>query len=874
MEISPTLSDLIQPAVKGFLPNGLKYIVQTDHSNSVLCLQLYVRIGSAWEDESEAGYSHFMEHLAFKRTRDFGYNRIMNHVNSLGGMINAYTDFDCTCYYLMLPSEYLRQGLKVLSELAIHPDFDADDVTTEKDIIIEELKQTENEPEADFLEFIQTSSFRENPLKKPVPGSMDSVRNATHAKLKRFHAKYYQPQNAFLVVAGDVETGELSGRIAEFFADWSNTSSFDLGDYSRFLEPEQPPVPIIWRKKSQQFIAYVLPELCDTHPESDALLIAMRYLAVGRSSRLFKRLVEEEKIASSVKVISYSGILSGVSAILINPAHKNHTSRIHNIFQLEYQALLEGSLGQDELELIKKDVINTWRYGFEGMENLAGMIGAEEFIDGYEKLYVYDRQVSPITVADVKRSIDRYWQPPNLMLFHQSPRETEFAIEIMRIKRKNKPRSIVSKPQENPAAPTSSQLPKLVRIAPDYFSATLPNGMNFFYRLQPRRPISGFALATDVCQLSENQSQRGLNYLCSAAMLHSTTRHEYSDILRICRQHGISVNVEHQTDGTIFRGKCFHSELSTALSILAEITALPAFEAEHIRLLKMAAMDMLRRDNQNPTSYAYLRFLNMIFGPNHPYGQYSGRISDLRKYGREDVLNWYKTEYDPGRYSLAVVGAEAPEDVLGTVTGMFKAESKLKNLKKWTAADIHPLKTRLIKAKKDSGQAIIHLGGFAPPAKDRRDSTAFHILAQILGGDMDSRLFNIVREKYGYAYQTGFEYSNMRDLGYWFIYAYCDLQDHKPALALIREILAEVCLNGFTGEELRQAQNYLCGIRRFEMESASLQAMLISSLSAAGYEPDYYLKREERIRHVSLEDLRRLALTWLTPQNLWTHILL
>ncbi|MGC9362300.1 MAG: M16 family metallopeptidase, partial [Candidatus Syntrophosphaera sp.] len=136
MQISPTLSSLIKPAASGYLPNGLKYIVQTDHSNSVLCLQLYVRIGSAWEDESEAGYSHFLEHLAFKRTHDFGYNQIMNHVNSLGGNINAYTDFDCTCYYLMLPSEFLREGLKVFAELAARPAFDSADVATEKDIII------------------------------------------------------------------------------------------------------------------------------------------------------------------------------------------------------------------------------------------------------------------------------------------------------------------------------------------------------------------------------------------------------------------------------------------------------------------------------------------------------------------------------------------------------------------------------------------------------------------------------------------------------------------------------------------------------------------------------------------------------------------
>ncbi len=874
MRISPTLSDLIKPAASGFLPNGLKYIVQTDHSNSVLSLQLYVRIGSAWETGREAGYSHFIEHLAFKRTKDFAYNQIMNHVNSLGGNINAYTDFDCTCYYLMLPSEFLREGLKVLSELAINPAFNAADVATEKDIIIEELKQTENEPESDFLEFVQTSGFRDNPLKKSIPGSVSSVRDATLGKLKRFHANYYQPQNSFLVIAGDVEPGEISGHVYNLFQDWQNTSRIESQDRSRYLEPGKPPAPTLWRKKPQQFLAYLLPELCDTHPASDALLIAMRYLGVGRSSRLFKRLVEEEKIASGVKVISFSGIMSGVSAILVNPAHNNHTARIHNIFLQEYQALLEESLDSDEFELIKQDIINSWRYGFEGMENLAGMIGAEEFIDGYEKLYVYDRQISPITLDEVKHSITKYWQPENLMLIHQSPRKIDLAWDLNRPKRKNRRRqAVLGKYQLPPAlAPSGSQ--KLELIAPGYFFSLLPNGMKFFYRLQTGRPISGFALASDVCQLSESPSQRGLNYLCSAAMVHSTALHSYPQILRTCREHGISINVTHQTDGTIFRGKCFHTKIPAALGILAELVSLPAFDAEHIRLLKMAAMDMLRRDNQTPTSYAYLRFLNMLFGPNHPYGQYSGRISDLKKYTREDVVKWYNSQYDARRYSLAVVGADPPEEVFRAVLDMFTTQPGEGDPRTWPPSDIHPLKTRTIKAKKDSGQALIHLGGFAPPARDRKNATAFHVLAQVLGGDMDSRLFNILREKYGYAYQTGFEYTCVRDLGYWFVYAYCDLDDHKPALKLIKEILAGIREYGVTPQELLHAQNYLCGTRRFEMESASLQAMLISSLSAAGYEADYYLKREERIWAVTSGDLQDLAGKWFSPENQWTYILL
>ncbi|MBW6514466.1 MAG: insulinase family protein [Candidatus Syntrophosphaera sp.] len=868
-------TQLISPASSAILPNGLKYIVQADPANPLLCLQLYVKVGSAWESAAEAGYSHFLEHLAFKETHLFGYNQIMRHVNSLGGSINAYTDFDCTCYYLLLPSEFLAEGLKVLAELAIHASFDGEDVALEKDIIIEELKQSENDPETDFLDFVQLSAFRENPLSQPVLGNLASIRSASLAKLKKFHRAHYQPRNSFLVIAGDAGFAEVAQQVGYLFGAWENSSEPSPVDHSRWLEPELPPAPRAWRKNATEFLAYVLPELCDTHPDSDPLLIAIRYLAIGRSSRLFKRLVEEEKLASEVKVSSFCGVLSGVSAIAINPLRRDFVTRIHAIFLEEYQSLLAGKIDPLELELVKKDIINTWRYGFEGMENLANMIGAEEFIAGYEKLYTYDQKVLPISPAEVLQSMRKYWQPQQLALIHQSPRPAALEIIAPRARRKIKPLPKAS--LEDASLDQGLDLPsaaKLKQVAPNHYTAVLPNGMKFLYRHLPRRPISGFALATDVCQLSENLAQRGLNYLCSMAMLHSTELHDFSELLRLSREHGLSINVEQQTDATIFRGKCFHAELPVALSLLSEIVSRPAFEPGYLRLVKGATIDMLRRDRQNPASHAFFRWFNMLVGPNSPLGRYSGNISDLLRHGRNDVRGWFESRYTPERYSLAVVGSNAPEEVLGLVSGLFR--QKVKNLPRPDDPPFSPLplKTRQIRVNRSSGQAIIHLGGFAPPASDRKQTTAFHILAQILGGDMDSRLFNLIREKYGYAYQTGFDYSCVSGLGYWFAYSYCDPDDHKPCLKLMREILADVWQNGVTAEELLHAQNYLCGMSRFELESASLQAVLISTLSALGYEPEYYLRREERIRAVTLADISATASAWLQSSNQWANILL
>ena len=872
--VPPILPDFpFQPAVSGFLPNRLKYILSSDASNPVLCLQLYIRVGSAWETEREAGYSHFMEHLAFKSTRDFGYNQITSFVNGLGGSINAYTDYDCTCYYLLLPAEYLAEGLKVLSELAMHPTFTAEDLAMEKDIIIEEMEQNRNDPEIDFLDFIQASAFKRNPLRLPVMGRAASLKKAHLADLKAFHRKYYQPANSFLVVVGDFDRSTAEQALGECFGSWQNTASLPRTYDGSFSEPETPDQPVVWREHKQKFLTYVLPELCDTHPDSDSLLIALRYLAVGRPSRLFKRLVEEDKLASSVKVSSLSGVMSGVSAIVVSPMGKNNVDRIQSVFQQEYRALLEGNVDPGEISLVKRDIINTWRYGFDGVENLAGMLGAEEFISGYEELYKYDRQILSLGLEDVLKAVRKYWQPSSLQIIHQSPQSADLSLSVPIIKNSKKSPA-KSKTSVAPAIPAPGRAKAcLEQYSEDVFTATLANGLKFIYRWQPQRPICGFALSTDLCQLAEEPGQRGLNYLCSAAMLHSTQSRSYAEMLKTCRELGISLNVEPHPDTTVFRGKCFHSALPTALSMLAEIFWQPAFEENHIRLLKSTSIDLLRRDNQNPSSLAWLRWFRLLFGVNSPYGRYSGTISDLRSHGREAIRAWYRDYYRPDRFSLSIVSSVEPRKALDLAASLFEGECPAPPSPGFKAPLPQPSHVRLRTQKLDSGQAIIHLGGFAAPASDRTSTTAFHLLAQIIGGDMDSRLFNLVREKYGYAYQTGMEFSSTNELGYWFTYSYCDPDDRKPCLRLMREVLAAVCADGVGADELLHAQNYLCGMNRFEAESAALQAVLLSSLSALGYELGFYLNRERRIRSVDLETVNRVAQDWLRPDNQWAHIL-
>jgi predicted Zn-dependent peptidase len=142
-----------------------------------------------------------------------------------------------------------------------------------------------------------------------------------------------------------------------------------------------------------------------------------------------------------------------------------------------------------------------------------------------------------------------------------------------------------------------------------------------------------------------------------------------------------------------------------------------------------------------------------------------------------------------------------------------------------------------------------------------------------LGGDLSSRLFNILREELGYAYQTGFDFSSIKDLGFWYAYAFSDSTEHLRCLKALQVILDDVVDAGITQTELDSAKNYLVAIARMDNESVSYKATGIANLISLGYDLQYYLNREERIKSTTLDTIRRLAAQYLAPDKRQINVL-
>lgn len=850
--------------------NAMRLLYSPKHSNPLVCLQLYIRSGSVNESDGQRGYAHFLEHLVFKSTIKYPANSISLLASDTGAVLNAYTDFDATCYYLTLPSENLETGMDILAEMAINTNFSAEDIAVEKSIILEEIHQYEAEPEMSFIEYVQKHYFGQNPLKHPVLGDPASIRSASYKSLRQFYEEHYTPDNAFLVVTGDFDASQLISLSNIYFGHWKQSTCRKGVIASSHIDTFR----ILHRnKKGRDLLALAIPELNESHPDSEALHIAIRHLAIGKSSLLHKRLVEQERLCSSVKVSSLSGLLPGASIILFAPTRQEYSIRIASHFFAAWQEILKNGVAEEELELVKKDIIHSWLYSFDGVENMANLIAAEEFNGNLSRIRNFGAYIESITNSDLIRAVRKHWSLKYLALFLQTKKNETSELEKL-VHHLNPVHFAETSTVATPYAdithiPEPAAVQRIVS-SPAYHIFNLDNGLKVVYNYQPDSDICGFALSSPLSQLCE--SAPGLNYFATALMLYGTQFRDHDQILRFSREHGFNIRVLHHLDSTIFRGRCHKADLVHVMNLLSEILSSPAFDKHYLRMLKNAASDNLRRERDYPVSVAYKAWFTQVFGRQNNLFSATGKLADIAAISIEDCEAWHNTWSLGEDFALCIVGSLDPSEVEEIASIQF-------SVKRNNARIADPVlrfsqtEPRVKRSYKKLDQAIIHVGGLACPASERLENSAFHVLAHVLGGDLSSRLFCILREEMGYAYQTGFDFSSIKDLGFWYAYAFCDSKEHLCCLEALQDILNDVMVAGITQKELDSAKNYLVALARMDNESVSYKATGIANLISLGYDLDYYLNREARIRSTNLETIRLLAANYLNPSNRHVNVL-
>ena len=327
------------------LKNGLRIVGEKMDSIRTVAVGVFVRTGAVNEAPEENGYSHFVEHMVFKGTKEKDAAALADEMDRLGGATNAFTSKESTCFYTKVMDEHLERGIELLADLVLHPDFPAEDLEREKGVVIEEIAMCEDSPEDLVHELLIEAQYKDHVLGQPILGTEEIIRAATREKLFAFMDKHYTPKNAVISVAGNYDWENLVALLEKHFGAWS-------GEGKTGQMPEAPVVKrdLVREKDTEQVqICVGYPAFKGNSPESYAQLILTTLFGGAMSSRLFQSIREKHGLAYSV--YSYVNVYSGVGCMELYAGTSPETAQqVADLMAAEVKKLVKDGVTQEEFE--------------------------------------------------------------------------------------------------------------------------------------------------------------------------------------------------------------------------------------------------------------------------------------------------------------------------------------------------------------------------------------------------------------------------------------------------------------------------------------------------------------------------------------------
>lgn len=415
------------------LDNGLKIIVKEDHRAPVVMTQVWYRVGSTDEPLDKGGISHLLEHMMFKGTTSVSSQDFERLIAKFGGVNNAFTSYDYTGYYEVFPANRYPLALELEADRMKNLRFDAKEFAKEHQVVMEERRQrTDDNPLAKAYEAFRLLALPNSPKGESVIGPMSELESITLAELKEWYKTWYAPNNATVVIVGDVKPTEVLAQVKRYFGELPTSNlptrpavrQSGFRGYQSVQSEQAVQVPVL-------LMGYNVPSLL-TVPKTEekqayALSLAQNVLDGGLSARLESRLVREQGLLTSVGT-SYDLLDRGDGLFLIQATPREGVSleAAQQAIMAEIDKLGTQPIEDDEISRAKTNTLTSLIYAQDSMEGQAQIIGSLQSIGLDDRLLAtLPAKLGKVTPADIKSASQKYLVKNNLTVMQIIPQKSD-----------------------------------------------------------------------------------------------------------------------------------------------------------------------------------------------------------------------------------------------------------------------------------------------------------------------------------------------------------------------------------------------------------------------------------------------------------------
>jgi zinc protease len=754
---------------KRTLANGLDVYTARDTSTSNVTVQVWYRVGSKDDPQQRSGFAHLFEHLMFKATRDFPDETFDRLTEDVGGNNNAFTSDDVTAYHETIPANHLQRLIFAeatrLGSLVVNEDV----FKSERDVVKEEYRQSVlSSPYGRlFGLFGPATIYQDSPYRRSTIGSIEDLDAATIDDVRRFHATYYRPDNAILIVAGNFDEAQLNGWVDQYFGPLTNPNRpLPVNDVKE-REPTGPreatfyapnvPLPAV-------VVAY--PTVAYKDADRIPLTVLDGILSTGESSRLYRSLVYDQQIAAQIGSSPDSSQQAGNLQTYAIMAGGHTPEEGIAALNAEVAKFRDAPVTAAELAEAKNELVADALRNRETVDDRANVLGFA--LINTNDASVADREIAAIqavTAADIQRVARRYLTPERSITIRylnaddQHPvtqQNTQVTAPVQIADLAPAGESLTLLPETQRAKlpePTAAVSPTTPAVA----EARLDNGMRILVVNKPGLPLVSARLSFDAGSADDGAGKSGVASMTAGLLTQGTTTRSAPEIATQIEQLGASIGAGAGADFTSVYANAPADVFPQTVALMADLVRNPTFAEEELDRQRTQTLDGLKVSLASPGQVASMVSGRVVYG-DAPYGAPGiGTVTTVPALTRADVVAFHAARYQPSDATLVFSGDITPEAARALAQSAFgdwRTTSTASAANAAAAPAGQTLSPRVVVIDQPgAGQAAV-VAALRGVPRVNADYFPLTLGNTLLGGSFTSRLNQEIRIKRGLSYGT------------------------------------------------------------------------------------------------------------------------
>jgi len=872
------------------LPNGLEVVLHLDTSDPIVSTAIMYHVGSSREETGKTGFAHLFEHMLFQESENIPQDQFFKKIQNVGGTLNGFTSNDVTTYFEVVPKNALELVLWMESD---RMGYFINTVTQNAFAVQQNVVQNEKRQGVDNVPYghtdyvIDKNLFPEgHPYNWQVIGEMADLQKATVEDVRAFYDKFYGPNNATLVLAGDFDRDSAKALVEKYFGEIKSHGEVAV----------RQPMPVVLPESIRLFhednfatvpeITVVWPTPEEYNKDSYALTYLARILAEGKKAPLYKVLVKEKQLTSDVNAYNYSMELAGRFTLSMRANEGKSLAEIEEGVKEAFRLFEEEAINQNDIDRIRALIETNFYNGINNVFNKSLQLAFYNTFRDDPGFIVTDLEnYKSVTIEDVMRVYNTYIKDKPTVVTSFVPKGKQELMAANSVPAGIVEENIASATKvniENVAATSPiDKTPSLIDRSkepaiggdpavkvPEIWKAELNNGLKIRGIQHDELPVVTFELAIDGGFFLDDPARPGAANLITDMMSEGTKNKTPEQLEEEIELLGANINWYTTREEIVVNANCLSRNFTETLALVEEMLLQPRWDSVQFELAKVRTINQIEQREADPQYLTSNAIYKLLYGNDHIFANnVMGTKESVAELTMDDLKAFYEKCFSPSVARFNIAGNVTRDEVTCALNSLDTNRAK---------KDVDFPGYSVPEAPEKSGiyfinvpgakQSVIYAGRISVPRTDP-DYYSLTVMNYKLGGSFSGVLNLILREEKGYTYGARSFFSEMKNPAPFLASSSVRSDATMESVNIFKKSMEDY-RNGISDEDMEFTRNSLIksNLRRFETVNNLLS--MLSAISKYDLPDDYVLLEERVVREMTAEQLKSLAQENIRPDQM------